>query len=124
MAYMAVCAWPGCPRLVPRGHHYCQQHQRDAWRKRDSSARRGYGRDFQHLRAQYAQRIAAGHTYICDLCGQPIRPGEPWDLGHSPDRAHITGPEHRACNRRDGQSRAAASREHYNNGNKQQPTNN
>lgn len=117
--YMAVCAWAGCPRLVPRGHHYCAQHQREAWRQRDTTTQRGYTNTYRHLRAQYAQRIAAGHIYMCTICGQPIRPGQPWDLGHTPDRAHIVGPQHRACNRRDGQSRTAAAREHYNNnGNK------
>jgi hypothetical protein len=36
----------------------------------------------------------------CARCGEPIKPGSPWDLGHDDrdPRLHV-GPEHAVCNR-------------------------
>ena len=60
---------------------------------------RGYGARHKKLRESWAPRVAAGGV-SCARCGGLIRPGEPWDLGHSDvDRSVWTGPEHRSCNR-------------------------
>lgn len=49
-----------------------------------------------------------GEHPICNIpfCGQPVRPGEPWDESHYP-RPHawggtVTGVAHRKCNRLHG----------------------
>ena len=66
---------------------------------RSTTANRGYGSRHQALRAKLAPRAAAGLTR-CARCGKPIRPEEPWDLGHDDfDRTRYTGPEHARCNR-------------------------
>jgi hypothetical protein len=65
----------------------------------ESTTRRGYGWAHQRRRAAFARLVAAGLA-ICWRCGQPIEPGEPWDLGHDDiDRRRYRGPEHRRCNR-------------------------
>jgi hypothetical protein len=58
-----------------------------------------YGRRHQQLRRQLAGKVAAGKA-TCWRCGKPIKPNEPWDLGHHDDRPDVhAGPEHRRCNR-------------------------
>lgn len=65
----------------------------------DTTAK-GYGAEHQRLRQLWAPRVATG-AVDCARCGQPIRPGEQWDLGHVPGsgRRLYQGPEHRRCNR-------------------------
>jgi len=64
-----------------------------------STAERGYGTRHKRVREQLRPLVLAGGVK-CHRCGQEIRPGEPWDLGHDDnDRSRYTGPEHRACNR-------------------------
>lgn len=61
---------------------------------------RGYGTQHQRLRARWAPVVAAGGA-TCWRCGQVIRPGQPWDLGHTPGsgKRMYSGPQHTACNR-------------------------
>lgn len=76
-----------------------------------STTARGYGSAHQKERARWAPVVAAGRaTCARPECRKPIDPREPWDLGHSDDRTHWTGPEHRSCNRRAGQRKATARR--------------
>ena len=64
-----------------------------------STTARGYGYRHQQIRRQAARLVASGMA-ICGRCGQPINPGEPWDLGHADnDKSRYTGPEHRHENR-------------------------
>lgn len=77
--------------------------------RRAKTARRGYGGDFQRQRAQWRPVVDSGgafcHAAICLMASRHITPGTPWDLGHTPDRSRITGPEHRRCNRSEGARR-------------------
>jgi hypothetical protein len=60
---------------------------------------RRYGRRHQNLRRLLAGKVAAGKA-VCCRCGEPIKPGEAWDLGHDDDRPLLhRGPEHAKCNR-------------------------
>ena len=65
--------------------------------KSDSLAR-GYNAAHRRLRQALAPLVIAGLA-TCARCGQEIRPGESWDLGHSDDRTFYNGPEHQYCNR-------------------------
>lgn len=93
---LKVCPIPGCPTLVPSGR--CEQH-------RQTTTERGYGKQHQAERAQWAPLVNAG-LIDCrrgSQCLAPdvrIQPGEPWELGH-PDAACAApkAPEHRRCNR-------------------------
>ena len=60
---------------------------------------REYGRPHRKVRERLTPIVLAGRVR-CARCGDPILPGEPWDLGHvDGDRSRYSGPEHRACNR-------------------------
>lgn len=63
----------------------------------------GYGWDHQQLRESLRPAVEAGEV-DCWRCGQPIEPGQPWDLGHEDGtgKTQYAGPEHRSCNRRAG----------------------
>lgn len=75
-----------------------------------ATTRGGWGARHQALRKTLAPIVAAGGV-ICWRCGDPIGPGEPWDLGHRDgSRTEYEGPEHRACNRATA-GRAAAQRQ-------------
>jgi predicted kinase len=70
-------------------------------RARGTTLQRGYGADHRRERAKWAPLVEAGQVRCWrPECGQPIRPGQPWDLGHDDhDRSVYRGPEHAACNR-------------------------
>jgi hypothetical protein len=53
----------------------------------------------RQIRRALVPSIVAG-AGICARCGEPIEPGEAWDLGHDDiDRRLYSGPEHARCNR-------------------------
>jgi hypothetical protein len=67
-----------------------------------------YGNVHQRLRRRWAPLVAAGGA-SCSRCDQPIHPGQPWDLGHTPgDRHTYAGPQHSVCNRNTTDERGAA----------------
>ncbi len=78
-------------------------------RQQAGTAARGYGGGHQRLRAQWKPAVDAGqvccHAAVCLMPSRWIMPGTPWDLGHTPDRATWTGPEHQRCSRADGPRR-------------------
>ena len=65
-----------------------------------SPEQRGYGQAHRARRRGIALMVEAG-IVRCARCGELIRPGEPWDLGHvdGTERMVYSGPEHRRCNR-------------------------
>jgi len=72
---------------------------REATRARLSQEARGYGTAHYAARERLLPFVLAGRV-SCARCGEPILPGEPWDLGHDDlDRSRYSGPEHRRCNR-------------------------
>ena len=107
------CAWHNCPQLVPQGTRFCKAHAHAYERQRGSSTARGYDAPHRHLRRAWEARLATGETHTCAKCGQPVTAADQWDLGHTDNRQSWTGPEHRSCNRQDGQHKATASIEHW-----------
>jgi hypothetical protein len=81
-----------------RGHEIAVFESKHPRASRAATAGRGYGAAHRKRRAQWAKRVAAGDVN-CARCGQPIRPDEPWDLDHTPDRTGYLGPSHARCNR-------------------------
>lgn len=83
-----------------------------------NTTERGYGVAHTAERQRWAPHVTAGHVPCharrCleaeDGRGRTIRPGTPWDLGHTPDRTAWTGPEHRRCNRSEGARRGNQAR--------------
>lgn len=107
------CAWHNCPQLVPQGQRFCHAHAHAYNQQRGSSTARGYDAAHRHLRRAWEARLATGETHACAKCGQPVTATDQWDLGHTDNRQSWTGPEHRSCNRKDGQHKATASIEHW-----------
>jgi hypothetical protein len=65
-------------------------------------------RQWRAARAQWGHRIEEGEAVPCVRCGQPIRPGQAFDLDYAQALANGGGigrvaPSHRACNRSHGQ---------------------
>lgn len=63
---------------------------------------RGYGKAHRDLRTRIGQRQVDRGGATCVLCHEPIRPGTPWHLDHTPDRTGYRGPAHASCNSADG----------------------
>ena len=101
---LKVCAEPRCPELTGRRH--CPAHASEHERRRGTRQARGYTADHDALRRRWKPRVDAGLVDCCSpTCIEPVRriqPGEPWDLGHTPDRKTWRGPEHSTCNRSEG----------------------
>ncbi|TLF33243.1 hypothetical protein FE256_03880 [Microbacterium sp. 5K110] len=100
-----VCAHPGCPNLTTGTR--CTTHQRERERQRGTRQQRGYGPDHERTRAAWEIEVQTGRIRCANPnCLRPddpfIHPGEPWDLGHTPDRTGYRGPEHSGCNRSEG----------------------
>lgn len=67
-------------------------------RGRPTTSQRGYGTEYQRIRAQWKTRVDAG-TVRCWRCGKYLNPVVPWHLGHDDnDRRIIRGPECVPCN--------------------------
>ena len=81
-----------------RGKTRCDAH---AQAHRGTTAQRGYGGAHQALRRRWQRRIDTGELVLCRRCGEPVTPGDEWDLGHDDlDRTIAAEPEHaRPCNR-------------------------
>lgn len=110
---MRRCAWHNCPQLVPQGQRFCHAHAHAYNQRRGSSTARGYDAAHRHLRRAWEACLATGETHTCAKCGQPVTATDQWDLGHTDNRQSWTGPEHRSCNRKDGQHKATASSERW-----------
>lgn len=98
---LRICAEPGCPRLVNTGR--CADHRREREQARGSRQDRGYDAGHDRLRREWAPKVATGNVR-CARCGELIRRGQAWDLGHDDhDRSKYNGPEHAGpCNRAAG----------------------
>ena len=71
------------------------------------TVRNGYGEAHRKERLRLAPKVAAGEA-VCWRCQKPIKPYQPWDLGHHDyNRAITMGAEHRRCNRAVKSHRAA-----------------
>lgn len=70
-----------------------------------------YGGEHQRLREWWSEQVDEGgvqcHAVVCLMPSREIMPGAEWDLGHTPDGARWTGPEHARCNRSEGARRGA-----------------
>ena len=69
---------------------------------------RGYGWKHQQERKKWARIIDTGAAVIpCARCGETIKAGTKWELGHTEDRSRYSGPEHFLCNRQAGGKKGA-----------------
>ena len=72
-----------------------------------TTSERGYGPAHRELRANY-QRVVDAGAAECWRCGQPIKPGDAWHLGHDDhDRTKYRGIECPPCNTQHGGRKGA-----------------
>ena len=62
------CSYPGCPKLVPAGQTYCDEHTKKRSREyerydRDPATRKRYGKQWRRIRSIYIK----AHPY-CEEC--------------------------------------------------------
>ena len=63
------CSYPGCPKLVPAGQTYCDEHTKKRSSEyeryaRDPATRKRYGKNWRRIRRMY---INSGHA-LCVEC--------------------------------------------------------
>lgn len=103
------CTTPGCGELVT-GTAKCADCRAEVEVSRGTPEERGYGPAHRALRKKWLPLVAQGHV-ACWRCGEPISPGDPWDLGHDDrNRSVYRGPEHERCNRAASARRANRNR--------------
>lgn len=90
----------GADARVPRRGGRCPSSSGLRSANRPSSEQRGYGHAHRARRRGIAPLADAG-LLNCARCGERIKAGEPWDVGHvdGTNRAVVSGPEHCRCNR-------------------------
>ena len=71
------CAHPGCPRLVPRGKKYCEEHTATHPEEVRSAASRGYDARWRKAR----KRFLASHP-LCAECMKDGRYEKATDVDH------------------------------------------
>lgn len=76
-----------------------------------STNERGYDAHHKAKRLEWEPIVAEGGVMCArqgpKCTGQPIEPGQAWDLGHTDDRTAWTGPECIPCNRGAGGANGA-----------------
>lgn len=92
MPLLSLCSYPGCRHPVPRGEKYCDKHKgagtrreqlqkKERWerrfRKKGSSAARGYGARWRRLR----ERFLSEHP-LCEECLERGRAVPATDVDH------------------------------------------
>ena len=71
------CAHPGCPRLVPKGKKYCDEHTALHPEEKRSASLRGYGSRWQKARKRYLE----AHP-LCVECLKEGRYEKATDVDH------------------------------------------
>ena len=71
------CAHPGCPRLVPRGKKYCEEHAAQHPEESRPASERGYGSAWRRARRRYLE----AHP-LCVECMKEGRYTKATDVDH------------------------------------------
>ena len=71
------CAHPGCPRLVPRGRKYCEEHAAQHPEEVRPASERGYGSAWRRARKRYLE----AHP-LCVECMKEGRYTKATDVDH------------------------------------------